>query len=92
MNIIDITSVVGVRIAEITQHTNIEYFRFDDKKLADVNPNLDSKKIISGYSKIIPKLSINEVKKPKVSLTLGSAVIASEEYSLIKISKATGAT
>jgi hypothetical protein len=85
-------SVVGVRSAETTQHINIAYFRFDDKKLADVNPNLDSKKIISGYSKIIPKLNIKEVKKPKVSLILGSGVIASEEYSLIRTSKATGAT
>ena len=71
-------SVVGVRSAETTQHINIAYFRFDDKKLADANPNLDSKKIISGYSKIIPKLNIKEVKKPELNAYLVAENIAQQ--------------
>lgn len=83
---------MGVRIAERIQHNRIEYFLFDDKKAAEVKPNLDSRKIISGYSKIIPKLSIKEVKNPKVSLILGRGVIVSDEYWFISTSNATGAT
>ena len=92
MNIIDITSVVGVKIAERIQAISMAYFLFEDKKLEEAKPNLDNKKIINGYSKIIPKLNIREVKKPRVSLMLGRAVIDSEEYSFIKTSNANGAT
>ena len=92
MNNIDITSVVGVRIAESVEHISIAYFLFEDKKWDEISPNFDNKKIINGYSKIIPKLNIIEVKKPKVSLTFGNAVIVFVEYPLIKISKASGAT
>ena len=92
MNIIDITSVVGVKIAERIQAISMAYFLFEDKKLEEAKPNLDNKKIINGYSKIFPKLNIREVKKPRVSLMLGRAVIDSEEYSFIKTSNANGAT
>ena len=92
MNNIDNISVVGVRIAERAAHINIEYLLLEDKNWDVISPNLDNTKMISGYSKIIPKLNIIEVRKPKVSLTFGNAVITFVEYPLIKISKASGAT
>lgn len=71
---------------------NMEYFLFEDRNLLEVTPNLERIYIIRGYSNIIPKLRIIEDKNPRVSLTLGSGVIESEEYSLIKTLKVTGAT
>ena len=43
MNIIDITSVVGVKIAEQIVHISTAYFLFEARKLAEVKPNLDKR-------------------------------------------------
>ena len=79
-------------MADIIVDINIEYFLFDAKKWLEVTPNLERIYIISGYSNIIPKLRINDDKKPRVSLTLGSAVIESEEYSFMRTLNVMGAT
>ena len=63
MKSIENTSVVGVRIAEIIVEISMAYFLFDERNLLETKPILDNKNIISGYSKIIPKLKIKELKK-----------------------------
>ena len=92
MKSIENTSVVGVRIAEIIVEISMAYFLFDERNLLETTPILDNKNIISGYSKIIPKLKIKELKKDRVSLILGKAIIDSDEYSFKSILKVNGAT
>ena len=43
MNIIDITSVVGVKIAEQIVHISTAYFLFEARKFAEVKPNFDKR-------------------------------------------------